>query len=72
MTGEPLNWQRRREAVWHEHHEAWKRGALNQHEYCALQKSCSRRLASGGRYSRPSRNRRRAKFFTAVVIEVTP
>ena len=37
MTGEPLKWRRRREAFWREHHEAWKRSALNQREYCASQ-----------------------------------
>ena len=37
MTGEPLKWQRRHEAFWREHHEAWKRSALNQREYCASQ-----------------------------------
>jgi transposase-like protein len=37
MTGEPLRWQRRREAYWRAHHEAWKRSALNQREYCASQ-----------------------------------
>ncbi|MGL4441198.1 MAG: IS66 family insertion sequence element accessory protein TnpA [Bosea sp. (in: a-proteobacteria)] len=37
MTDEPLKWARRHEAFWREHHEAWKRSALNQREYCASQ-----------------------------------
>lgn len=37
MTDDPEKWRRRREAFWREHHEAWKRSALNQREYCEWQ-----------------------------------
>jgi len=37
MTGDLQKWQRRHEAFWREHHDAWERSALNQREYCASQ-----------------------------------
>ncbi len=37
MAGEHRPWQRRCEAFWRAHHEAWKRSDLNQREYCEAQ-----------------------------------
>ena len=31
-------WERRGERFWRAHHEAWKRSALNQREYCEVQR----------------------------------
>jgi hypothetical protein len=37
MTNAGRPWMRQGEAFWRAHHEAWKRGDLNQREYCEAQ-----------------------------------
>lgn len=37
MSGRIDGWVRQGEAFWRAHHEAWKRSALNQREYCEAQ-----------------------------------
>jgi transposase-like protein len=36
MASELRRWKRQHEAFWRAHHEGWKRGDLNQRQYCEL------------------------------------
>ena len=66
MSDELLSRARYGEPFWRSHHEAWRRSELNQREYCEVRGFRSRRSATGGRSSKPSRNRWNASCSTGA------